>query len=206
MSYTKERTRFVKSLKTPRSVEAHRHGDRAPWLQLVTRHSSHVTRHFAHSFGITPTFCAKAIEARVVLVGRKRILLGFGHAIGHRLARKGLSLTRVRNGQKDEARICHLQEGIRGEEYGKIFKFQVYLEDEKVNGAASEKYSGKFNGHIQVEGVEIGPGTTFDSVRDELKKRGYNIDLGYAEKSGAWGQIKIFPADASVGRVEVWCL
>jgi hypothetical protein len=104
----------------------------------------------------------------------------------------------------------HLQEGIRGAEEGKIFKFQVYLEDDY--DARSEKNSGKFNGHVQVEGVGIGPETTFDSVRDELKKKGYKIteqpDLSYAQKSGPWGQIQIFTAGASgkIGRVEVWCL
>ena len=104
----------------------------------------------------------------------------------------------------------HLQEGIRGAEEGKIFKFQVYMEDDY--DARSEKNSGKFNGHVQVEGVDIGPGTTFDSVRDELKKEGYKItkqpDLSYAQKSGPWGQIQIFTAGSSgkIGRVEVWCL
>ncbi len=104
----------------------------------------------------------------------------------------------------------HLQEGIRGAEKGKIFKLQVYMEDDY--DARSEKNSGKFNGHVQVEGVDIGPGTTFDSVRDELKKEGYKIteqpDLSYAQKSGPWGQIQIFTAGGSgkIGRVEVWCL
>jgi hypothetical protein len=104
----------------------------------------------------------------------------------------------------------HLQEGIRGAEEGKIFKFQVYLEDDY--DARSEKNSGKFNGHVKVEGVEIGPGTTFNSIRDQLKKKGYKIteqpDLSYAQRSGPWGQIQIFTAGASgkIGRVEVWCL
>jgi hypothetical protein len=104
----------------------------------------------------------------------------------------------------------HLQEGIRGEEEGKLFKFQVYLEDEY--DGRSEKNSGKFSGHVQVEDVDIGPGTTFDSIRDELRKKGYKVteqpDLTYAQKSGPWGQIQVFTADASgkIGRVEVWCL
>ena len=104
----------------------------------------------------------------------------------------------------------HLQEGIRGAEEGKIFKFQVYLEDDY--DARSEKNSGKFNGRVQVEGVDIGSEITFAAIRDELKKKGYKIteqpDLSYAQKSGDWGQIQIFTAGASgkIGRVEVWCL
>ena len=104
----------------------------------------------------------------------------------------------------------HVQEGIRGAEEGKIFKFQVYLEDDY--DARSEKGSGKFNGRVQVKGVNIGPETTFAAIRDELKKKGYEIteqpDLTYAQKSGDWGQIQIFTAGASgkIGRVEIWCL
>ena len=104
----------------------------------------------------------------------------------------------------------HLQEGIRGAEEGKIFKFQVYLEDDY--DARSEKNSGKFDGRVQVEGVDIGSETTFAAIRDKLKKKGYKVteqsDLSYAQKSGDWGQIQIFTAGTSgkIGRVEVWCL
>ncbi len=103
-----------------------------------------------------------------------------------------------------------IQEGIRGSESGKMFKFQVYLEDDF--DSRSEKHSGKVPGPVRVEGLEMGPSTTFGSLRDELQKKGYKIteepDLTYASKSGAWGQIQIFSVGSSgkIGRVEVWCL
>ena len=104
----------------------------------------------------------------------------------------------------------HVQEGIRGEENGKLFKFQVYLENDR--DPRTEKDSGKFSGKVQVEGVNVAAATTWESIRDSLKAKGYKIteqpDLSYAEKTGPWGQITIFTAGSSgkIGRVEVWCL
>jgi hypothetical protein len=101
----------------------------------------------------------------------------------------------------------HLQEGMRGAEEGKIFKFHVYFEDEY--DARSEKNSGKFNGQVRVDGLDIGPATAFESIRNELKKKGYKIteqpELSYAKKSGPWGQILIFKSGTSgkISRVEV---
>jgi hypothetical protein len=82
---------------------------------------------------------------------------------------------------------------------GKIFKFYVYFEDDY--DARSEKNSGKFNGQVKVDGLHIGPATAFESIRDELKKKGYKIteqtELSYAKKSGPWGQILIFKSVTS---------
>jgi hypothetical protein len=104
----------------------------------------------------------------------------------------------------------HIQEGTRGPEEGKLFKFQVYLQDDY--DARTDKRSGKFDGQVRVDGLDIGPATTFEMIRDELKKKGYKIteqpDLTYATKSGPWGHIDIFSSKASgkIGRIEVWCL
>jgi hypothetical protein len=92
-----------------------------------------------------------------------------------------------------------------GADKGKIFKFQVWFVDgyDKVEN----KHSGKFTGHVQVEGVDIGPNTTFDSIRSELEKAGFEIthypDVIVAKK----GLISIFTVETTnkIERVEAWC-
>ena len=69
------------------------------------------------------------------------------------------------------------------------------------------KHSGKFKGRLRVEELDIGPETTFDSIRGELQKAGYEIteypDVISAKKGG----ITIFTLDATnrIQRVETWC-
>jgi hypothetical protein len=99
----------------------------------------------------------------------------------------------------------HVQRGFRGADKGKIFKFQVWFVDgyDKVEN----KHSGKFTGHVQVEAVDIGPNTTFDSIRSELEKAGFEIthypDVIVAKK----GLISIFTVETTnkIERVEAWC-
>jgi hypothetical protein len=103
-----------------------------------------------------------------------------------------------------------IQEGLRGTEEGKIFKLLVFFEDDY--DARSEKNSGKFNGQVQVDGMEIGPATAFETIRDELKKKGYKVtdgpQLSYARKTGPWGHIEMYRSEASgkIKWIEVWCL
>lgn len=96
----------------------------------------------------------------------------------------------------------HLQRGWRGPEKGKLFKFQVWLDDhyDKDEG----KHSGKFIGRVQVEGVDIASESTLDSVRANLEKRGFSVSKKGAEK----GEIKIFAVNGSnrIERIEIWCL
>jgi hypothetical protein len=99
----------------------------------------------------------------------------------------------------------HLQRGFRGSEKGKIFKFQVWF----VNNydKAEDKHTGKFTGIVHVEGIDIGPDTTFDSIRGQLQKAGFEItenpDVIIAKK----GDISIFTVETTnkIQRVEAWC-
>jgi hypothetical protein len=99
----------------------------------------------------------------------------------------------------------HVQRGFRGADKGKIFKFQIWFVDGYDN--VENKHSGKFTGHVQVEGVDIGPNTTFDSIRSELEKAGFEIthypDVIVAKK----GQISIFTVETmnKIELVEAWC-
>jgi hypothetical protein len=99
----------------------------------------------------------------------------------------------------------HLQRGWRGSERGKIFKFQVWLDDSYDK--AENKHSGNFNGHVRVDGLDIGPETTFDSIRGKLEKKGYDVTehpyVIMAEK----GEISIFTVGTTnrIERIEAWC-
>ena len=100
----------------------------------------------------------------------------------------------------------HVQEGFRGAEEGKIFKFQVYLHDSYSEN--EDKHSGKFSGQIHVEGLDITSDTTFDSIRVALEKAGFEIkgeypDVVIAEK----GRIRIltFGTTNEIQRIEAWC-
>src|SRR4029077_1678267 len=66
-----------------------------------------------------------------------------------------------------------LQRGFRGSDKGKIFKLQVWFVD--TYNKDEDKHSGKFTGHVQLAGLDITPDTTFDSIRSQLQKEGFEI-------------------------------
>ena len=104
-----------------------------------------------------------------------------------------------------------MQQGGRGPEKGKLFKFQVYLH-EGID--QDKKHSGAFAGHVMVDGIDLSAATKFDAIRGELEKQGYAIKTSggaaYAEK----GSTQIFTVEPPDGdaakatneiqRVEVW--
>jgi hypothetical protein len=98
----------------------------------------------------------------------------------------------------------HLQQGFRGSDEGKLFKFQVWLEDVADQ---EHKQSGKFRGRIRVEGVDISPGSTLDSVRPALKRAGFQITSHPNVIEAAKGQVRIFTIDTTnkLERIEAWC-
>ena len=100
----------------------------------------------------------------------------------------------------------HLQKGWRGSEKGKIFKFQVWFDDSYDK--AEDKHSGKFHGHVHVEGLDISPETSFDSIRGELQKLGYHVTEYPSVISAEKGEIRIFTVGTTnkIERVEAWCL
>jgi hypothetical protein len=67
----------------------------------------------------------------------------------------------------------NLQRGWRGPEKGRIFKFEVWFADSEQD--APHKRTEKFDGYLQVEGLDISPGTTFNAMWPELEKKGYQI-------------------------------
>ena len=98
----------------------------------------------------------------------------------------------------------HLQQGFRGADAGKLFKFQLWLEDVS---SQDHKQSGKFRGHVRVEGVDIPPGSTLESVGPALEKHGFKITRHPGVTEIAKGQIQIFTVDntSKLERIEVWC-
>lgn len=97
-----------------------------------------------------------------------------------------------------------LQTGWRGDEKGKIFKFQVYFED--YYDGRTEMKSGAYPGLLRLDGVAITPETKFASIRAELKSKGFQETDGqvtYAKKGG----IEIFQSEATgrIARVDIWC-
>ena len=56
---------------------------------------------------------------------------------------------------------------------GRIFKFQVWFDDYYDKEAG--KHSGKYDGHVEVDGVVIGPETTFNVIRGDLQNKGYAV-------------------------------
>jgi hypothetical protein len=67
----------------------------------------------------------------------------------------------------------HVQRGFRGSDKGKIFKLQVWFVD--AYDKDEDKHSGRFSGHVQLDGFNITPDTTFDSIRSELKEARFEI-------------------------------
>jgi hypothetical protein len=98
-----------------------------------------------------------------------------------------------------------VQEGFRGAEEGKIFKFQVYLHDSYSE--IEDKHSGKFSGQVHVEGLDITSDTTFDSIRVALEKAGFEIKEYPAVVIAEKGRIRILTVGTTneIQRVEVWC-
>ena len=84
----------------------------------------------------------------------------------------------------------HIQRGWRGAEKGKLFKFQVWLVDDY--NKVEDKHSGRFTGHVMVEGVDIGPDSTLDSVRPQLEAAGFHIAEYPGVIKAEKGQITIF--------------
>jgi hypothetical protein len=99
----------------------------------------------------------------------------------------------------------HVQRGFRGSDEGKTFKFQVWLHDSYSKN--EDKHSGKFSGHVHVEGLDITSDTTFDSIRGELQKAGFEITEYPHVISAKKGGISIFTVDTTneIERVEAWC-
>jgi hypothetical protein len=99
----------------------------------------------------------------------------------------------------------HMQRGFRGSDNGKIFKFQVWFVD--TYDKNEDKHSGKFSGHIQLDGLDITPDTTFDSIRGQLEKAGFEISDNQNVISAKKGDITIFTVEATnrIERVEAWC-
>jgi hypothetical protein len=99
----------------------------------------------------------------------------------------------------------HLQRGFRGVDKGKIFKMQIWFEDEYDK--AESKHTGKFNGRVHVDGIDISPETTFETIRTGLQKAGYEIREDSNPKSAEKGEISIFTVNGSnkIERVEAWC-
>jgi hypothetical protein len=99
----------------------------------------------------------------------------------------------------------HVQEGFRGSDKGKIFKFQVWFYD--TYSKNEDTHSGKFSGHMHVEGLDITPDTTFDNIRGELEKAGFEITEYPHVISAKKGGISIFTVDTTnkIERVEAWC-
>jgi hypothetical protein len=54
-----------------------------------------------------------------------------------------------------------------------LFKFQAWFTD--YYDKADHSHSGTINGHVRLHGVEIGPDTTLDQIRDDLRKNGYAV-------------------------------
>jgi hypothetical protein len=99
----------------------------------------------------------------------------------------------------------HLQRGFRGSDKGKIFKFQLWLEDSYNKNEA--KRSGKFTGHAHVEGLDITSETSFDSIRPALEQIGFSITEHPYIIEAAKGQITIFTVGTTnkIKRIEAWC-
>jgi hypothetical protein len=99
----------------------------------------------------------------------------------------------------------HLQRGFRGSDKGKLFKIQVWLDDSYSE--KEDKRSGKFLGHVRVEGVDITSEISFDSVRPALEKAGFEITGHRHVIEAAKGQIRIFTVGLTnrLERVEAWC-
>ena len=96
----------------------------------------------------------------------------------------------------------HLQRGWRGSEKDRLFKLQVYFDDDYDRFV--EKHSGAFSGSLRVESVEIHAGTLLQSVRPQLESIGFQVTEDTAEK----GEIRILAINPArrIDRIEQWCL
>jgi hypothetical protein len=99
----------------------------------------------------------------------------------------------------------HVQRGFRGSDKGKIFKFQIWFVD--TYNKDEDKYSGKFSGRVQIDGLEITPDTTFNSIRSQLEKAGFDITEDQNVISAKKGEITIFTVETTnkIERIEAWC-
>jgi len=99
----------------------------------------------------------------------------------------------------------HAQRGFRGLDKGKIFKLQVWFVD--TYDKDEDKHSGKLNGHVQLDGLDITPDTTFDSIRSQLEKAGFAITEDQNVISAKKGEITIFTVETTnkIERIEAWC-
>jgi hypothetical protein len=96
----------------------------------------------------------------------------------------------------------HLQRGWRGPEKDRLFKLQVYFDDDYDRFV--DKHTGAFSGSVRVEGVDIHAGTLLQSVRPQLESIGFQVTEDTAEK----GEIKILAINPArrIDRIEQWCL
>ena len=95
----------------------------------------------------------------------------------------------------------HLQRGWRSDEKGKLYKLQVYLEDD--HDSRVDKHTGEFPGTIMVDGVAIKAGTLLQNVRRALEAAGFHTE-DTAEK----GEIRVLAInpERKIDRIEQWCL
>jgi hypothetical protein len=99
-----------------------------------------------------------------------------------------------------------IQEGLRGSEEGKIFKFIAFFE----NSRREDKNSGEFKGHVVVNGIDVEPNTSFESIRTQLTQQGFKVtssgDTTYARKENSSGHIEIYKSQAGkIQWIEAWC-
>jgi len=99
-----------------------------------------------------------------------------------------------------------IQEGLRGSEEGKIFKFIAFFE----NNRREDKDSGEFKGHVVINGIDIEPNTSFESIRTELTEKGFKVtssgETTYARKESSSGHIEIYKSGAGkIEWIEAWC-
>ena len=98
-----------------------------------------------------------------------------------------------------------MQRGFRGSDKGKIFNLQVWFVD--TYDKDENKHSGKFSGRVQLDGLDITPDTTFDSIRSQLEKARFEITEYPNVISAKKGEITIFTVETTnkIERVEAWC-
>lgn len=95
----------------------------------------------------------------------------------------------------------HLQRGWRGPEKGKLFKLQIYFEDDYDSDV--HKHTGSFTGTVRVDGIDVAPDTPLRNLRSQLEDKGYQVTDDTAEKA----EIRILAINPrkTVDRIEQWC-
>lgn len=95
-----------------------------------------------------------------------------------------------------------LQRGWRGPEKDRLFKLQVYFDDNYDRFV--DRHTGAFGGSARVESVDIHARTLLQSIRPELESIGFHVTEDTAEK----GEIKILAINPArqIDRIEQWCL